>query len=91
MIFSQNNLLTTHVSASGMHAYTASPQKPWILDSGAPSHMTGTKQEFVSLNLSHFHISVKIADGTHSPVLENGVVEATPSLTLTDVLYVPTC
>jgi len=33
--------------------------------------------------------SIKIVDGTHSPVLDNGVVQAAPSLTLTDVLYVP--
>ena len=26
--FSQNNLSVTHASASGMYAYTASPQKP---------------------------------------------------------------
>ena len=50
--------------------------------------MTGTKQEFISLNLSCVHLSVKIVDGTHSPVLKNGIVQATPSLTLTDVLYV---
>jgi len=72
-----------------MHAYTASPQKPWILDSGASSHMRGIKQKFVSLNLSNVHLSIKIADGSHSPVLGNRVVQATPSLTLTDVLYVP--
>ena len=71
-----------------MHAYTASPQNPWILESGASSYMTGTKQEYVSLNLSCVHPSVKIVDGTHSPVLGNAVVQATPSLTLTDVLYV---
>ena len=51
--------------------------------------MTCTKQEFVLLNLSRVHPSVKIADGTDSLVLGNGVVQATPSLTLTDVLYVP--
>ena len=64
--------------------------------------MTGIKQEFVSinlsrvrpsefvsLNLSRVHPSVKIADGTHSPVLENVVVQATLSWTLTDVPYVP--
>jgi len=33
--------------------------------------------------------SVKIANGTHSPVLDNEIVLANPSLTLTDVLYVP--
>ena len=51
--------------------------------------MTGIKQEFASLNLSRAHPSVKIADGTHSFVLGNGIVQATPSLTLTDVTYVP--
>jgi len=45
-----------------MHAYTASPQNPWILDSGASPYMTGTKHEFISLNLSRVHPSVKIVD-----------------------------
>ena len=34
--------------------------------------MTGIKQKFVSLNLSSVHPSVKIANGTRSPVLGNG-------------------
>jgi len=51
--------------------------------------MTGIEQKFVSLNLSSIHSSVKIADGTQSPVFGNEVVKAIPSLTLTDVLYVP--
>jgi len=70
-----------------MHIYTVSPSKPWILDSEASSHMTGITQKFVSLNMSIAHPSVKITDGTHSPVLGNEVVQAT-SLTLTGVLYV---
>jgi len=51
--------------------------------------MTGITQKFVFLNMSTAHPSVKIADNTHSPILGNGVVQATLSLTLTDVLYVP--
>ena len=51
--------------------------------------MTDIKQKFVSLNLSSVQPSVKIADNTHSPLLGNGVVQAAPSLTLTDVIYVP--
>ena len=39
--------------------------------------------------MSRVHPSVKIDDGTHSPVLENEIVQVTPFLTLTDVLYVP--
>ena len=57
--FSQNNLSATHVSASGIHIYTAYPQT-WILDSGASSHMISIKQKFVSLNLSSVHPSVKL-------------------------------
>ena len=51
--------------------------------------MTGITQKFIFLNISTAHPSVKIVDDTHSPVLSNGVVQATPSLTLIDVLYVP--
>jgi len=39
--------------------------------------------------MSTAHPSVKIIDGTRSPVLVNGVTQVTPSLTLTDVFYVP--
>ena len=39
--------------------------------------------------MSIAHPSVKITDSTHSLVLGNGVVQATPSLTLINVLYVP--
>jgi len=71
-----------------MHAYIVSPQKPWILDSEVSSHMTGITQKFISLNMFIAQPSVKITDGSHSPVLGDGVVQATLSLTLTDVLYV---
>ena len=50
--------------------------------------MTGITQKFISLNMFTAHASVKIADSTHSPVLGNGIVQVTPSLILTDVLYV---
>ena len=39
--------------------------------------------------MSTAHPSIKIVVGTHSPVLVNGVVQVTPFLTLTDVIYVP--
>ena len=50
--------------------------------------MTCSTQKFVSLNMSTAHPSVKIANDTHSPVLGSGAFQATPSLTLTDILYV---
>jgi len=50
--------------------------------------MTGIKKEFISLNLSRVHPTIKIGNDTHSPVLGNRVVQTTSFLTLTDVLYV---
>ena len=75
----------TRLSSSGMSAHNASPVKPWILDSKASSYMTGIKQKFVSLNFSNKFPLVNIADGIQSPILGNGVVQVTSSLTLTDV------
>ena len=51
--------------------------------------MTGIKKKFISVNLSNKFSSVNIVDGTQSHVLGNGVIQATPSLAFTDVLYVP--
>ncbi|XP_020254383.1 uncharacterized protein LOC109831471 [Asparagus officinalis] len=86
---SQNIHSATHASSSGMNAYIASSHKSWVLDCGASSHMTGIKNHFVSLHLSDKFPSIRIADSTLSPVRGVGVVHATSSLKLTDVLYVP--
>ena len=59
------------------------------LDSGVSSHMTSIKDKFISLHIFNQFSSVNIVDGTRSLVLGNKVVHATPSLNLTDVLYVP--
>ena len=50
--------------------------------------MVGIKNKFISLHLSNQFSSFNIADGTQFHVLGNGVVLATPSLNLTNVLYV---
>ena len=51
--------------------------------------MTSIKQKIISLNLSNKIPSVNIVNDTQSPVLGNGIVQTTPSLTLTVLLYVP--
>jgi len=43
---------------------------------------------FVSLNLSNKSPYVNIVYGTQSPVLGNRVVQAIPSLALTDIIYI---
>jgi len=50
--------------------------------------MTGIKQKFVSLNLSNKFHPVNIVDGTQLPASGSGVAQATPTLALTDVLYI---
>jgi len=55
---------STHPSSSGINSYIASPHGPWILTSGASSHMTGIKNKFTSLHLSTQFSYVNIADGT---------------------------
>jgi len=52
--------------------------------------MIDITQKFVSLNMFTAH-SVKIADGSHSPVLGNEIVQVTSFLTLTNVLIMFSC
>jgi len=87
--FYQTGHSSTHPSSSGMNAYIASPHRPQILDSGGSSHMTGIKDKLTSLYFFTQFSSVNIADDTQSPVLGDGVVQATLSLNLKNVLYVP--
>jgi len=51
--------------------------------------MTTIKNKFTSLHLFNQFSYVNIADVTQSPVLGDGVVQATPSFNLKNVLYVP--
>ena len=53
--------------------------------------MIGITQKFVSLNMSTTHSSVKIADGSHSPVLGHEIVQVTSLLTLSNVLIMLSC
>jgi len=57
-----------------MNAYITSHHKPWILDSGDSSHITGIKNKFTFLHLFIQFSSVNIVDGTQSPVLGDKVV-----------------
>jgi len=50
--------------------------------------MTGIKDKFTSSHFFTQFSSVNIVDGTQSPVLSDGVVQATPFLNLKNVLCV---
>ena len=52
------------------------------------SHMTNIKDKFINLHLFNKFSSVNIVDGTQSLIFGDGIVQATPSLNLSNVLYV---
>ncbi|XP_073041739.1 uncharacterized protein [Primulina eburnea] len=69
---------------------TSAPSKaPWIIDSGASDHMTGSKMFFTTYSPSIFPRTVKIADGSFLLIHGTGLVSVGPSLCLKNVLYVP--
>ena len=86
--------MATHAIASGMSAFLAFSLMSLGLDSRASFHMPGIKDKIHSFSLStHMslstHIShVNIVDGTLCSVFGKGIVHATSSLSLNNVLYV---
>jgi hypothetical protein len=62
---------------------------PWIIDSGATNHMTGSPQNFSSYTPRSGRDRVSIANGSFAPIVRCGTVNCTPSLSLSPVLHVP--
>lgn len=61
----------------------------WILDSGATDHMVHSLQFFTSIT-SIVHISVKLPNGDMAKVTHIGTVKLSSTLTLENVLCIPT-
>lgn len=62
---------------------------PWIIDSGATDHMTGSSSIFSSYSPLSGNLKVKIADGSLTSIAGKGSIIISPSLTLLNVLHVP--
>lgn len=62
---------------------------PWIIDSGASDHMSGSSNLFSEYNPSSGQEKVCIVDGTMSSVSGKGSIHATSSLPLSSVFHVP--
>ena len=60
----------------------------WIIDSGASDHMTFDKSLFSSLSPSPVS-KVSNVNGVYFPVLGIGTIPVTPTMVLTNVLFVP--
>ncbi|PSS35748.1 Endonuclease [Actinidia chinensis var. chinensis] len=81
--FASGNLTT---SASAFNSHTS---LPWIIDSGASDHMTGSSPVFCAYTPCSGRDKVRNADGTVSSVSGKGLVRVTPLLSLSSVLHVP--
>ncbi|KAG6385467.1 hypothetical protein SASPL_154302 [Salvia splendens] len=79
---------TTTDASTSVAAFAVSPGKSWMLDSGASTHITGTKSLLTSFSPSSLP-SVRLADGNYSPVTGTGVVKPTTHITLDNVLFAP--
>lgn len=61
-----------------------------VIDSAAFSHMIGIKNKFTSLHFSNKYPLINIANGSSATVVSDGTVHAASSLTLNNILFVPT-
>ena len=63
--------------------------KPWIVDSGASDHMTGDLNSYEDYKAYSGGKTVRIADGSVSPVAGIGSVIISKDIRLNSVLFVP--
>ena len=68
-----------------------SPLGPWILDSSASDHISGTKNLFSSITISSALPTITLANGSKIVAHSIGLANPLPSLPLTSVLYTPEC
>ncbi|KAE8673438.1 Detected protein of unknown function [Hibiscus syriacus] len=66
-----------------------SKSNPWIIDSRATDHMTGSSSIFSSYFPLSGNLKVKIVDGSLTSIVGKGSIIISPSLTLLNVLHVP--
>ena len=90
-LMSSSNVRSSLMAQSGNTSshFTDLSCEPWIIDSGASDHMTGSRRLLTSYSPCTHPRSVKIANGSMLTILGTGTVELSPTLCLKNVLYVP--
>jgi hypothetical protein len=86
---STSSTATLAQSGTASHCLLSSTSDPWVIDSGANDHMTGS-----STSLSNYHPvatpkSVTLANGSLSKVVGSGTTHLSPDIELSSVLHVP--
>uniref|UniRef100_A0A803NGP2 Polyprotein n=1 Tax=Cannabis sativa TaxID=3483 RepID=A0A803NGP2_CANSA len=75
---------------STSHTFTAASNNgTWIVDSGASHHMTGNFQVFNTFKPCAHSQTVRIDDGSLTPMIETGSITLSDDLLLSSVLFVP--
>jgi hypothetical protein len=75
--------------------YTSVEMTPsiWYIDSGASSHMTGVREDFIDLRDTEVRIEIALGDDTLVRVAGIGTVtfrrDSMPPISFRDILYVP--
>ncbi|KAA0046032.1 Beta-galactosidase [Cucumis melo var. makuwa] len=64
-------------------------KNPWILDSGATDHLTGSSEHFISYASCASNEKIRIADGSLAPIAGKGKIVPFDGSALQNVLHVP--
>ncbi|KAA0057585.1 Beta-galactosidase [Cucumis melo var. makuwa] len=64
-------------------------KNPWILDSGATDHLTGSSDHFISYAPCAGNEKIRIADGSLAPIAGKGKIVPFDGFALQNVLHVP--
>ena len=81
---------SANVASQGLAlSSVAASSAPWIIDSGASDHMTGSRHLFTSFTPCSSGRTVEIANGSLTAVTGTGCIPLNSHITLSNVLYVP--
>ena len=78
------------ISNSAFNLYVVTRGSEWIIDSGATDHMTCDPHKFTSFSPDCSKTFIINANGVSSPIKGVGTLCLSPSLSIPDVLFVPT-
>ena len=80
---------TATLAQQGTSAACLATQDPWVIDSGATDHMTGTSGLLSDLEQSSSLPNVTLANGSTTTVSGLGTANLSPNLSLFSILYIP--
>ena len=76
------------LAQQGTYTACLATQDPWVIDSGAINHMTGTLSLLSDLEQSSSLPNVTLANGSATTVSGLGTVNLSPNLSLSSFLYI---